>query len=98
MTTFRLKRYGIAEAASNTIGGVAGGVGKALDSTPASVAGFAHGAVSDSGLGSVIGTALDAAGVPGGSLLGRVVGGGIESAGVRGLGKGLKDAGDSLRS
>lgn len=98
MATYHLKRktFGFAEAAQNTIGGVAGGVGKALDSTPAAIAGAAHGAMGP--VGSAIGTGLSALGIPGGEILGRVVGAGVEGAAVRGLGKGLKSASDSLQS
>lgn len=98
MATYHLKRktYGLAEAAQNTLGGVAGGVGKALDSTPAAIAGAAHGFLGP--VGQAIGGGLSALGVPGGMLLGQVVGAGVESAGVRGLGKGLKSASDSLQS
>ena len=96
MTTYHLKRktFGMLEAGQNVLGGVAGGVGKAMDSTPAAIAGGAHGFVGP--VGSTIGSALSAAGVPGGAILGRVIGAGVESAAVRGIGKGLKNASDSL--
>ena len=45
MAKYILKRktYGMVDAAQNTLGGVTGGVGKALDSTPAAIAGGALG-------------------------------------------------------
>lgn len=97
MATYRIKRrlYSLADAAGNTIGGVASGVGKALDSTPAALAGGVHGFMGP--VGSTLGTALSGV-IPGGSILGRVAGAAIESSAVRGLGKGLKSAGDSLQS
>lgn len=84
MAKYILKRktYGLADAAQNTLGGVAGGVGKALDSTPAALAGGLAG-------GSMLG------GVGYGPL-GWLVGAGIGAAATRGLGKGLKSAGNSM--
>lgn len=91
----RRKTYGLAEAAGNTIGGVAQGVGQALDSKPAAMAGgLAGGAV----LGGSITSALAGLGGLGGvaatlsNPLGWLVGAGIGAAATRGLGKGLKEA------
>ena len=96
MATYHLKRktFGILEAGQNVLGGVAGGVGKAMDSTPAAIAGGVHGFVGP--VGTTLGTALSGAIGPIGGLLGRIVGAGVESAAVRGVGKGLKNASDSL--
>lgn len=103
MATYTLKRktYGLADAASNTIGGIAGGVGKALDSQPAAVAGgLAGGAL----LGGKIAAGLSSLGGLGGYLasigagpIGWLVGAGLGAAATRGLGKGLKGASDSLQ-
>ena len=86
------KTYGIAEAASNTIGGVAHGVGQALDSTPAAaVGGVAGGAT----LGSAIASGLASTGLLGtavGGPLGWLGGAGRGAAATKGLGKGLKAA------
>ena len=98
MAKYILKRktYGMVDAAQNTLGGVTGGVGKALDSTPAAIAG---GALGGSVLGGTIGSALSGTAL--GSLglggpLGWLVGAGIGAAATRGLGKGLKSAGNSM--
>lgn len=99
MATYTLKRktYGLADAASNTIGGIAGGVGKALDSQPAAVAGgLAGGAL----LGSKIAAGLSSLGglaSIGAGPIGWLVGAGLGAAATRGLGKGLKGASDSLQ-
>lgn len=99
MATYTLKRktYGLADAASNTIGGIAGGVGKALDSQPAAVAGgLAGGAL----LGSKIAAGLSSLGglaSIGAGPIGWLVGAGLGAAATRGLGKGLKSASDSLQ-
>ena len=98
MATYHLKRktFGFADAAKNTIGGVAGGVGKALDSTPAAIGGAAYGAMGP--VGDFLSSTMTGLGVPGGNILGRVIGAGVTSAATRGLGKGLKSASDSLQS
>ena len=92
------KTYGLAEAAGNTIGGVAQGVGQALDSKPAAMAGgLAGGAV----LGGSITSALAGLGGVAASLsnpLGWLVGAGIGAAATRGLGKGLKEAANQSMS
>ena len=100
MATYRLKRktFGWAEGAQNTIGGIAGGVGKALDSKPAAVAGGLAGGAT---LGSAIGQGLSSLGGLAGAAsgpLGWLVGAGIGAAATRGLGKGLKSASDSMQS
>lgn len=94
MAKYILKRktYGLAEAASNTIGGVTSGVGKALDSKPAAIAGgLAGGATLGAGIGGALGS-LGIAGMAAGPL-GWLVGAGLGAAATRGLGKGLKKAG-----
>jgi hypothetical protein len=85
MARYVLKRktYGLGQAAENTIGGVTGGIGKALDSTPAAIAGGLAG-------GSMLGGAI------GFGPLGWLVGAGIGAAATRGLGKGLKSAGNTM--
>lgn len=97
MATYRIKRrlYSMMDAVGNTVGGVSSGVGKALDSTPAAVVGGVHGFTGP--VGNALAEALDGV-VPGASILGRVAGAAIESSAVRGLGKGLKSAGDSLQT
>lgn len=100
MATYRLKRktFGWAEGVSDTVGGIAGGVGKALDSKPAAIAG---GLAGGSLIGGAIGKGLAGLGglaAPISGTLGWLVGAGIGAAATRGLGKGLKSASDSLQS
>lgn len=100
MARYILKRktYGMIDAAQNTIGGVTGGVGKALDSTPAALAGgLAGGHI----LGGAISSGLAGMGGLTGAVsgpLGWLVGAGIGAAATRGLGKGLKSASNSMGS
>lgn len=95
MATYRLKRKcynALTEAASNTLGGVTEGVGKALDNKIAGVAGGFLGATKLGGtLGSIIGGPI-------GGLLGLGAGYLIGSSATRGLGKGLKSAGQDLQT
>ena len=95
MATYKIKRktFGWAEGAQNTVGGIAGGVGKALDSKPAAIAGGLAGGAIGQGLSSLGGLAGAASGP-----LGWLVGAGIGAAATRGLGKGLKSASDSMQS
>lgn len=81
------------DAAKDTAGGVMGGAGKALDSKPAALAG---GVAGGSLLGGAIGSGLLASlgGLAGPA--GWLVGAGIGAAATRGLGKGLKNASDSI--
>ena len=92
----RRKTYGLVEAAGNTIGGVAQGVGQALDSKPAAMAGgLAGGAVLGGSITSAATSALAGLGGVAATLsnpLGWLVGAGIGAAATRGLGKGLKEA------
>ena len=95
MATYRLKRKcynALTEAAGNTLGGVTEGVGKALDNK---VAGVAGGVLGASKLGGTIGTMI---GGPFGSLLGMGAGYLIGAAATRGLGKGLKSAGQDMQT
>lgn len=96
MAKYRLKRKcynALTEAASNTLGGVTEGVGKALDNKVAGVAGGALGAAK---LGGTIGGMIGMG--PIGSVLGMGAGYLIGSAATRGLGKGLKTAGQDLQT
>lgn len=96
MAKYRLKRKcynALTEAAGNTLGGVTEGVGKALDNK---VAGVAGGVLGASKLGGTIGTMIG--GGPIGSLLGMGAGYLIGSAATRGLGKGLKTAGQDMQT
>ena len=87
MARYRLKRktYGVGEAIGNTLGGVTETVGKAADTK---LGGFA-GAMAGMGL-------LGAMGLPPG--LGHLVSGALGAATVRGIGKGLKSAGQDMQS
>lgn len=94
MATYILKRktYGLVDGVKETGAGVAGGVGKALDSTPAAIGG---GILGGHYLGNAIGGALANSGWLGsavGGPLGWLIGAGIGAAATKGLGKGLKRA------
>lgn len=94
MTTYILKRktYGLVDGVKETGAGVAGGVGKALDSTPAAIGG---GLLGGHYLGGAIGSALGGTGFLGSAIggpLGWLIGAGIGAAATKGLGKGLKKA------
>lgn len=94
MARYRLKRktYGvIGDAAQSTLGGVMTGAGKALDNK---VAGFAGGLMGATHLGSTLGTII---GGPLGSLVGTGLGYVAGSALTRGVGKGLKNAGQDMQ-
>lgn len=94
MATYRLKRkyFGLADAAQNTLGAVGGaikstaggimeGAGKVLDSSAGGLAGRIAGAAAGSALG------------PLGTIAGFAFGNKLS----RGLGKGLKNAGQDLQ-
>lgn len=94
MAKYRLKRKlysgmvqgtlnGIGEATKNTVGGVLEGVGKAADTKTAGTIGGIAGAIK---------------GLSVGGVLGGVAGYMIGKAGTRGLGRGLKNAGQDLQS
>lgn len=92
MARYRLKRkyYGVVDAAgnvlSNTAGGIMQGAGKAMDTT---IGGLT---------GGLLGAPLIAGLMPGLGPLGYLAGAAISSAATRGLGKGLKSAGQDLQS
>lgn len=93
MARYRLKRKcynALTEAAGNTLGGVTEGVGKALDNK---VAGIAGGVLGATKLGGTIGSILGV-----GSILGMGAGYLLGSAATRGLGKGLKTAGQDMQT
>lgn len=96
--TLKRKYYGVADALGNTIGGTTEGIGKALDSKPAAmIGGLAGGSI----LGGAIGTAMSGLGglaALGSGPLGWLVGAGIGAAATRGLGKGLKSAGQDMQT
>lgn len=94
MATYRLKRkyFGLADAASNTlgtvgnavksgVGGVLEGTGKAMDTSVGGLAGRIAGAAAGSALG------------PLGTIAGFMAGGKI----VRSAGKGIKNAGQDMQ-
>ena len=92
MARYRLKRkyYGVVDAAgnalSNTAGGVLQGTGKVMDTSLGGMIGGLSLAAPIAGL------------VPGLGPLGYVAGAAIGSAATRGLGKGLKAAGQDLQT
>ena len=94
MAKYRLKRKlysgmvqstlnGVGGAVKNTVGGVMEGVGKAADTNTAGTIGGIAGAIK---------------GLSVGGVLGGVAGYMIGKAGTRGIGKGLKNAGQDLQS
>lgn len=94
MARYRLKRKcynALTEAAGNTLGRVTEGVGKALDNK---VAGIVGGVLGATKLGGTIGTMMG----PFGSILGMGAGYLLGSAATRGLGKGLKTAGQDMQT
>ena len=95
MATYILKRINysalsaVGDAASNTLGGVTEGVGKAMDTKPGGAVGGTIGSAM-AGLGGLAGAFSGPIGWLAGAALG--------SAATRGLGKGLKSAGSDLRT
>ena len=91
MARYRLKRkyYGVVDAAgnvlSNTAGGIMQGAGKAMDTK---IGGLTGGLLAAPAIGGLIGL----------GPLGLLAGAAIGSAATRGLGKGLKSAGQDLQS
>lgn len=105
MATYRLKRktFGIGDAANNALGaagsavgnvagGVMHGIGSGMNSK---IGGIAGGGLTAATLGNTVSTML------GGGLLGKAVGYGATYFGgkalTQGIGKGLKNAGQSLK-
>ena len=100
MARYRLKRkyYGVGDAVGNTLGGTMEGVGKALDTKTAGLAGGLAGGAT---LGGTIGDAISSLGGPLSFMakpVGYMAGAGIGAAAVRGVGKGLKSAGQDLQT
>lgn len=105
MARYRLKRktYGvIADAAKNTLGGVTEGAGKALDSKIGGLIGAGVGS-------SLLGTAMSSGGALAGSTIASSLGGLAGPVGyiggailghavTRGLGKGLRYAGQDMQT
>lgn len=105
MARYRLKRkvYSnvIVDAARNTLGGVTEGVGKALDNKAAGVIGGVVGASKLGGtIGGTIGSILGGGPIGGtiGTALGMGAGYLLGSGATRGLGKGLKYAGQDMQT
>lgn len=94
MATYRLKRkiFGaVGDAVKNTAGGVMETTGKAMDTGTAGTLGGVGGAMmAGAGIGSTAGLALGPVGMVGGYILGK--------AATRGVGKGLKNAGQDLQT
>ena len=102
MAKYRLKRKlysgmvqstlnGLGQATKNTVGGVMEGVGKAADTKVAGTVG----GVASIGAGAKIGSALLGPGL--GTVLGGIGGYIAGKAATRGIGKGLKNAGQDLQ-
>ena len=86
MARYRLKRktYGVGDAVSNTLGGAAETIGKAADTKLGGLVGAAGGMslLTNLGLGP----------------LGWLASGALGAAAVRGVGKGLKSAGQNMQT
>ena len=96
MARYKLKRktFGVGDAVQNTVGGVTEGVGKAMDTK----AGGAAGAVAGGSLlGGTIASGLGALGGLAGPA-GWIIGAGLGAAAARGIGKGLKTAGQDMQT
>ena len=94
MATYRIKRktFGVIEAAGNTLGNTAGGLMKGVGTAADSKIGkFAGGVIGAGTIGRTLGnmTGMPLLGTIGGYVAGKAITGGI--------GKGLKDAGQSLQ-
>jgi len=104
MARYRLKRkyYGLVDSAGSAVGNTLGGTmemtGKALDNK---VAGLAGGILGGNTIGAGITSAIQGTGgflSSWGGPVGWLAGAAIGSAATRGLGKGLKAAGQDLQS
>ena len=94
MATYRIKRktFGVIEAVGNTLGNTAGGVMKGVGAAADSKIGkFAGGVIGAGTIGRTLGnmTGMPLLGTIGGYVAGKAITGGI--------GRGLKDAGQSLQ-
>jgi hypothetical protein len=94
MATYRIKRktFGVIEAAGNTLGNTAGGLMKGVGTAADSKIGkFAGGVIGAGTIGRTLGnmTGMPLLGTIGGYVAGKAITGGI--------GRGLKDAGQSLQ-
>ena len=94
MATYRIKRktFGVIEAAGNTLGNTAGGLMKGVGAAADSKIGrFAGGVIGAGTIGRTLGmmTGMPLLGTIGGYVAGKAITGGV--------GKGLKDAGQSLQ-
>ena len=94
MAKYRLKRktFGVIEAAGNTLGNTAGGLMKGVGAAADSKIGrFAGGVIGAQTIGHTLGalTGMPLLGTFGGYIAGKAITGGV--------GKGLKDAGQSLQ-
>ena len=87
MARYRLKRktFGVGDAISNTVGGVAQTVGNVADTKIGGLAG---------GLGAA--SLASKIGFLGGGPIGMAIGGLLGAAATRGVGKGLKSMGESM--
>lgn len=103
MARYRLKRktFGVGDAVQNTIGGVTEGVGKAMDTKVGGAAGalvggsLLSGALTTGMLANTsVATTLGSLAGPAGLLIGA----GLGAAAARGIGKGLKTAGQDMQT
>lgn len=94
MATYRLKRktFGaVGDAVKNTAGGVMETTGKAMDTgTAGTIGGITGAGIATGGALGVAGLGLGPVGAVGGYILGK--------AATRGVGKGLKNAGQDLQT
>ena len=94
---YRIKRktFGVAEAAQNVIGGTMETAGNIADTK---IGGIAGGIAGGSMLGAKIGAALPGALGFAAGPVGWLIGAGLGAAATRGVGKGLKSIGESVKA
>ena len=94
---YRIKRktFGVAEAAQNVIGGTMETAGNIADTK---IGGVAGGLAGGSMLGAKIGAALPGMLGFASGPIGWLVGAGLGAAAARGIGKGLKSVGESIKT
>lgn len=100
MARFRIKRktFGVADAAQNVIGGAAETAGNIADTKIGGLAGgLATGGLVAGKLGLTAAGALSSLGAAAGPV-GWLIGAGLGAAATRGIGKGLKSVGESIKT
>lgn len=93
------KTFGVAEAAQNVIGGAAETAGNIADTKIGGMAGgLATAGLMRTGLTSLVGSSSGLMGSVLGGPIGLLIGAGLGAAATRGVGKGLKSIGESIKA